>query len=194
MNIFIVRHGETEWNRIGLVQGRADNPLNENGILACKQLQTLFDQKEFQALIMSPLRRTIHTGLILTENAIVEDYRLDPRIIEKDFGISDGKPIEERHLNYPNGHAPGEESYKLVRKRMITAFKSYVKRYDKDILVISHGAAIAALMKEVSPEFDRTFVRLKNNSLTVLDGKTLEVKAFDLIGDEAAQWMKDNYK
>lgn len=193
MYIDIIRHGKTEWNRIGLVQGRADNPLNKNGILACQQLKPLFDHKEFQALIMSPLRRTIQTGLILTENSIVDDYRIDPRIIEKDFGISDGKPIEERHLNYPNGHAPGEESYKLVRKRMITAFKSYSKRYDKDILVISHGAAIAALMKEVNPEFDRVFVRLKNNSLTVLDGKTLDVKAFDLVGDDATQWMKSNY-
>lgn len=193
MYIDIIRHGKTEWNRIGLVQGRADNPLNKNGILACQQLKPLFDHKEFQALIMSPLRRTIQTGLILTENSIVDDYRIDPRIIEKDFGISDGKPIEERHLNYPNGHAPGEESYKLVRKRMITAFKSYSKRYDKDILVISHGAAIAALMKEVNPEFDRVFVRLKNNSLTVLDGKTLDVEAFDLVGDDATQWMKSNY-
>lgn len=193
MYIDIIRHGKTEWNRIGLVQGRADNPLNKNGILACQQLKPLFDHKEFQALIMSPLRRTIQTGLILTENSIVDAYRIDPRIIEKDFGISDGKPIEERHLNYPNGHAPGEESYKLVRKRMITAFKSYSKRYDKDILVISHGAAIAALMKEVNPEFDRVFVRLKNNSLTVLDGKTLDVKAFDLVGDDATQWMKSNY-
>lgn len=193
MYIDIIRHGKTEWNRIGLVQGRADNPLNKNGILACQQLKPLFDHKEFQALIMSPLRRTIQTGLILTENSIVDDYRIDPRIIEKDFGISDGKPIEERHLNYPNGHTPGEESYKLVRKRMITAFKSYSKHYDKDILVISHGAAIAALMKEVNPEFDRVFVRLKNNSLTVLDGKTLDVKAFDLVGDDATQWMKSNY-
>ena len=48
-------------------------------------------------------------------------------------------------------------------------------------------------MKEVNPEFDRVFVRLKNNSLTVLDGKTLDVKAFDLVGDDATQWMKSNY-
>ncbi|MGI6068594.1 histidine phosphatase family protein [Absicoccus porci] len=193
MNIYIVRHGETDWNIQGRLQGVSDIPLNVNGIASSIRLKPFFDGMCLQALITSPLKRTIMTGLLLIQDAQVDSYRLDERIIEKNYGICEGMIIQDRQALYPNGHSEGEESYKNVRFRMISALKDYRAQYDKDILVVSHGAAIAALMKELDPFYQTYYVCLNNNALTILDGDTLSIKAFNLSIEEALAW-KGNVK
>ncbi|MCB6567724.1 histidine phosphatase family protein, partial [Desulfovibrio desulfuricans] len=56
--MFFVRHGQTEWNQLGLVQGRADNSLNETGIEQARTTAEAFRGKTFEAVITSPLIRT----------------------------------------------------------------------------------------------------------------------------------------
>lgn len=57
MYIYIIRHGETEWNKKGLVQGKTDIPLNEIGIKQAERTSFLFNDQSFDALITSPLKR-----------------------------------------------------------------------------------------------------------------------------------------
>lgn len=189
MYMFIVRHGETEWNRIGLVQGRTDNELNANGIEQAKRMADVFSGMQFDALITSPLKRTKETAYYLCAHAQIREEKEDERLIEKDFGICDGRPIEERHQYYPDGHAPQEESFQLVRKRMKEAVTEYAEMYHNHILIVTHGCAIAALVKELDPVYDRQFVRLRNTSVTIIDD-LLQVKAFDLDLEEALLWRK----
>lgn len=188
MYMFIVRHGETEWNRIGLVQGVADNPLNEEGIRQAKMMSEVFKGMYFETLITSPLNRTKETASYLCADAHVKQIREDKRLIEKDFGVCEGKTIEERYQKYPDGHAQGEESFQIVRRRMKEAIREYVQTYHENILIVTHGCAIAALLKELDPLYDRQFVRLTNTSVTIIDDK-LQVQAFNMGLEEAKEWM-----
>lgn len=184
MYMYLVRHGETEWNRIGLVQGRADNPLNETGIKQAKDSAEVFRGKSFEALITSPLIRTKQTAKYLCAYTLVKEVRVDDRVIEKDFGICEGQTIKTRWSMYPKGHAQGEESFVIVRKRMKEAVEEYVETYHDDILIVTHGCAIAALVKELDPYYDKQFVRLQNTSITIIDD-ALHVVALDLSLEEA---------
>lgn len=189
MNMYIVRHGETDWNLKGLVQGRADNPLNTRGIQQAKAMGEVFNGHIFECVITSPLCRTKETAAYLCHKAIVKSQRTDERIIEKSFGICDGIPIAQRYERYPYGHAPGEESFKVVRKRMSEAIREYASTYHDDILIVTHGCAIAALLKELDPAFEQQFIRLKNTSITVVN-QELKVLAVDMSLDDVKNWTR----
>ena len=135
MYIYIIRHGETEWNKKGLVQGKTDIPLNEIGIKQAERTSFLFNDQSFDALITSPLKRAITTGNILTKNATVSRKIIDDRIIEKCYGITEGWNGRKRYEVYPHGHAPQEESYKIVRKRMFMPFKNMQKNTQRIFLL-----------------------------------------------------------
>ncbi|WP_249029268.1 histidine phosphatase family protein [Tannockella kyphosi] len=190
MYIYLVRHGETEHNKQEIVQGRSDIPLNETGKQQAREVQPVFKDKSFEAMIVSPLIRTRQTGDILIEEAKVDKIVVDSRIIEKDFGVTEGIPIKERYSRYPDGHAPGEESYKIVRKRMKEAFDDYCQTYQNDILVVSHGSAIAALIKELDPTKREGRIFLKNVSITIINSETLEIEAINLDNKEAKEWYE----
>lgn len=189
MKIFVVRHGETEWNKVGKVQGRTDVPLNHEGIRQAKETSKLFDEHELDALITSPLSRAKETGKILASKAIVHTTCEDPLIIEKSYGVTEGWKVKERYRVYPNGHAPQEESFKIVRKRMRKAIEAYATQFQKDVLVVSHGAAIAAMIKELEPALEQEFLRIENLSITIIDSKTLKILAWNLDHEHAKNWL-----
>lgn len=193
MYMFIIRHGETEWNRLQLVQGISDNPLNNKGIEQAKEIAPLFKEMLFDAVITSPLIRTKQTARYVCKYAKVKSWKEDVRIIEKNFGICEGIPISQRYDQYPNGHAEGEESFQTVRKRMLQAISSYANDYDGNILISTHGCAIAALLKELDPIYEKQFVRLKNTSITIVD-KNLKLQGFDMDVIEVKKWMSNHSK
>ena len=89
MMIYIVRHGETQWNADGRIQGRRDIELNENGRRQAEAAAEALRGKSFQALITSPLSRAKQTGAILAQFAQIAEVREDARIVERDFGELD---------------------------------------------------------------------------------------------------------
>ena len=192
MYIFIVRHGQTEWNKINRVQGTSDIRLNETGIQQAKRTSHYFKDLKFDALITSPLQRTIETGKYLTQYCTVGEIKTDRRIIEKHFGICEGMDIDERYKFYPNGHAPQEESYQIVKKRMKEAIVEYAQTYTHNILVVSHGSAMAALIKAIDSTYENTFLRFDNTSVTIINSKTLKVAALNLIDDAIQEWIQKN--
>ena len=150
MMIYIVRHGETQWNADGRIQGRRDIELNENGRRQAEAAAEALRGKSFQALITSPLSRAKQTGAILAQFAQIAEVREDARIVEK---------------------VQGAESLEEVAARMAEAFDEYVQQYDGDILVVSHGAAITALLKRLDPQLQRMHVHLNNASFSLLEWK-----------------------
>lgn len=98
--------------------------------------------------------------------------REDARIVERDFGELDGARFTEdvRHRLYQE-KVQGAESLEEVAARMAEAFDEYVQQYDGDILVVSHGAAITALLKRLDPQLQRMHVHLNNASFSLLEWK-----------------------
>ena len=190
MHIYLVRHGETDWNKIGIVQGRTDIPLNEEGRKQARDAQTIYEGKEFDALITSPLSRAKETGLILTQKAIVKTIREDERVIERNYGPTEGILIKEREKRYGSGYVEGQETRKAVHERMEQALKEYASTYENDVLVVCHGGVIGNFLRIHFKEFEDLKFKIGNCSLTVLDGTDLSVLAFNLSDQEAYAWVR----
>lgn len=89
MGILLTRHGQTEWNVLGKVQGRADIELNEKGIKQAQETGEVLKNEKIDLIICSPLIRAKQTAKIINENKNIPII-YDEDIIERDFGEFEG--------------------------------------------------------------------------------------------------------
>ena len=102
MKLYIVRHGKTDWNIMGLLQGQTNIELNEEGINDARKLSKEINLNEIDLCISSSLERAKQTAEILTNNKTKIIY--DDMIVERGFGDYEGKKINydliENQWNY----------------------------------------------------------------------------------------------
>ncbi|MGL5137242.1 MAG: histidine phosphatase family protein [Beijerinckiaceae bacterium] len=157
--IFFIRHGETDWNAEGRMQGQKDIPLNELGrvqaVEAGQLLRGLHPQPDDLEWWVSPLGRTRETA-DLARNAIglhPTTYKTDDRLKEITFGRWEGMTWKEIRRSDPGGAArrdkdkwgtvaPDGESYDMLAAR-VRAFLPTVRR---DTVLVSHGGVGRVLM------------------------------------------------
>ena len=157
--IYFVRHGETDWNVEGRLQGQRDTPLNALGRRQADEVGGLLKAlvPDFATLdyVASPLSRTRETmeRLRRTAGLPVEGYRLDPRLREIAYGAWEGMTWKEIRARDPDraaardrdrfGYvAPGGESYAMVSERL----RPLVDAIDRDTVIVSHGGVARALL------------------------------------------------
>lgn len=162
MKIYIVRHGETDWNGPRRLQGRSDIPLNETGIEEAKITGEALKDVPFAAAFVSPLTRTRQTAEFLIRDRHIPVYE-DERIIEMSFGVYEGLSVVnpsylvkdpvycDVFLNHPDQYeAPegGETFYEVcARTQQFLDELSHRQEYaDKCVLVVSHGGAIHGML------------------------------------------------
>ena len=87
--LYIVRYGETDWNKEGRCQGHSNIPLNEQGRNQAREVREKLKDVNFDVVFCSPLDRTIETARIITDGKIITD----DRIIERTLGKMDGHDI-----------------------------------------------------------------------------------------------------
>ena len=155
MKIYIIRHGETALNAKGVMQGRINEPLNENGrnlaALTGRGMQGI----RFDACISSPLSRALETAeLVLRESGSDLSIRTDDRLLEMDFGDIDAREITEmgeesmsffmapfQFPGFPNG-----ESIRGLCERTQPFLKELIAKDDgKTYLISTHGCAMRAM-------------------------------------------------
>jgi broad specificity phosphatase PhoE len=115
IHLFLIRHGETDWNRLGRFQGARDIPLNEAGRRQAEALARNWDQ-EFDVLFTSPLSRARETAGILAESRGLAVETPDPRLAERAYGEGEGLTLAERKERFGD-HVPGMEEPESVRAR-----------------------------------------------------------------------------
>lgn len=151
MNLYIVRHGQTNYNLNGIIQGCSNIPLNSTGINQANKLKVEIDKLKIDLVICSPLLRTKQTASILCKNRNIKTI-YDNRIIERNFGILERQSIKKYNsklywnykLNYDIGENVEKISELFLRTKLfLDDIKS--KYSDKNILIVSHGATIRAL-------------------------------------------------
>ena len=163
MKIYAIRHGQTDYNAQGLVQGgRCNIPLNETGkAQALAAAETLLG-KGIGLIVTSPLIRTLQTTEIIAKhlNIGAESILVGEKLYERDFGIYEGTPIGDNKQiilasrrwteNIPT---PGGETIREVAQRIfsflnaeIGNYKSMVKsENDCAILFVVHGHVLRAM-------------------------------------------------
>ena len=161
--LYYVRHGETDFNREGRLQGRRDTPLNAHGRQQAAEcgvlLRALFvrDHRQAQDLkyVSSPLKRARETMEILraTLGLQAHDYEIDARLIEIAYGEWEGLTLQEiemrdasvlsaRERDKWDFAPPGGESYRELANRIDSWYKSLTA----DTVVAAHGGGVRALM------------------------------------------------
>ncbi|MFT8720391.1 histidine phosphatase family protein [Acetobacter sp.] len=151
-----LRHGETDWNKQGLSQGRTDIPLNQTGLeQARKAGQILAQQAEgplkITRIVSSPLARALRTAEIAAE-ALHAQYGVRPVLTmdigleEVCFGEQEGRPMGEWYDDWIEGFytPPGAEPFAFLRDRAVAAVNRALVG-DEAVLIVAHGALFRAL-------------------------------------------------
>ena len=149
MILYLVRHGQTEKNKYGLVQGQTETDLSVEGIEDAKKLQELVSSLNIDVVISSPLRRARQTAKIITNNKY--PINIDDRIIERDWGFCEGANINDvdtvKCWNfYINTSENKIECVQDFMKRINEFIEEIrIKYKDKNVLVVTHSAVLRAM-------------------------------------------------
>jgi len=171
----MIRHGETDANKNFIVQGRMDNPLNQNGIEQAKKTGNYLKShhEHFDLIVSSPLKRANDTAKIIC--GILGDQKTiltHSGFIERNFGDFDGKRIDAEYSSKViNDEIPNMEINAELEKRVFGALDELCMRYpNKKILIIAHSHVIKALLVSLVEEFNYTSF-LSNCSINIIKRK-----------------------
>jgi len=133
----LVRHGETDWNAHGRLQGHTDRPLNDYGRRQAAKLAGELEEEQLDAIYASDLARARETAEILAERLRLPVV-LDPDLREKDWGNWEGLTAVERDRVEFAG-----ESTEQHQRRMLGALERIATRHPHGrVLVVTHGGSM----------------------------------------------------
>ena len=148
--LYVTRHGETDWNLYGKVQGKADILLNSKGIEQAKETMEKLKEENIDFIICSPLKRARQTAeIIISEKNIPIIF--DERISERDFGEMEGMSKDDFDFqgfwNYKkNVTYEKAENIRVFFNRIFLFLDEIKKKYkDKNILLVTHGGVSIAV-------------------------------------------------
>lgn len=164
MKIYLIRHGETDWNTVKRLQGATDIPLNENGEALARVTRDEMKDIPFDMIFTSPLKRAYRTAEIVRGDREIP-LIVDERIREICFGDYEGLVSKSEGYSIPDPDfkffftktdkyqtPPNGESVASLLKRtgnFLEELKNREDLQDKTILISSHGAAVRALLSNV---------------------------------------------
>ncbi|MDN5900044.1 MAG: histidine phosphatase family protein [Brachybacterium sp.] len=150
--LVLVRHGQTEFNREGRLQGQVDIPLNATGIRQAESLAPVVAATPPDVLVASPLERAVETARLMSRGTDIE-LRTDDAFLERGFGEWEGLRGEEIRMRWPEQHADWRahrpvlgldvEDRPEVGERVAAACRALVADHvGGTVMVVAHGAAI----------------------------------------------------
>jgi len=148
-SIYLVRHGQTAWNKEEIFRGRADIPLNETGLKEAELAAEYFRGLKIDHIYSSPLSRAYQTAEKIPGVCSLEVQRLEG-LVDMSFGSWEGRPLDEvkreneelyrlwresPHL----AHFPGGEGLDHVRNRSMAALEALLRLHPEETLIlVSH--------------------------------------------------------
>lgn len=178
--VYLIRHGETDWNAEHRWQGYSPTALNAAGFVQAEALAEYFRGAAIQHIVSSDLPRAFQTATALGQAVGVEP-QVDIRWREINVGILEGHTSEEIQALYPeeykswrhgdiNYAIPNGESQQMMFDRVIAAWKDVLLTPNAEtVAVVSHGGAIRGLILNLFPEVDILSVKLRNTSITTVE-------------------------
>lgn len=161
--IYLVRHGETDWNRDRRWQGHTDVALNEAGRRQARELAEALRDAGLTHASSSDLSRARETAQIVASTLGLSEVSVDPRLRERAFGVFEGLTEHECIERYPEQWAsyrsdlrrppPGAEEYEAVAQRMHEAVQSLADDTGQPSgarVIVSHGGAMRAFLMAVT--------------------------------------------
>jgi broad specificity phosphatase PhoE len=174
-HVYLVRHGETTWNRERRFQGHQDVPLSPAGLIQAERLAQSLKTEVFDAVYSSDLQRAARTAELIARQHDLPVVTLKD-LRERSMGEWEGLTQEEVAARFPDWRQRiaegrhGAESFAELQERMMDQLEDLVRLHRGGrILAVSHGGSINAVLDRVSQgRYGPGMSRLQNTSLTHL--------------------------
>lgn len=190
---FLVRHGETEWNKIRRIQGVSDIPLNDTGRAQAAGLGDILASHSFDLIVSSPLSRALETATIIAKRLAMPSPLIIADLVERNYGEAEGSSGLDLDSRYPPGtEVPGREERSAVTARAVRVLQDLaISHPDADILVVAHGGVIRSVVEYAAPGLhDEPITNCSVHSFRH-DAGTLALVAFDDPMEDASRVLGD---
>lgn len=183
MKLFLIRHGQTDWNLKGKIQGSYDSELNEAGIIQAEELskKIIENNYEFSKIYSSRQKRAMKTAQILSKATNV-DYIQINGLEEMNLGEWEGLSWAEVKEKYPSEYdewykhrrytkTPNGESYQDMLERVLISIRNIIKENCSNVAIITHSAVIMCLQCFITntPFNEMTKFSVDNTTITEFD-------------------------
>lgn len=158
--IYLVRHGETDWNKESRLQGQKNTSINNLGKIQAQTLAKCLDNEQFKvnAIYSSDLMRAKETAEIVGAKLNL-NVSFHSGLRERFFGKLEGTTLKDINDRYPNFNVMDTEQNRLLNIELFDDFKKRVynavldiskKQINRNVVIISHGAAINVFLHKIS--------------------------------------------
>lgn len=163
MNLYFIRHGETDWNNLGLIQGTTDNKLNDLGKSQARDIAPKLKNISNPKLISSPLTRAVQTmNIIKKENSWSDITQLSDNFLERTFGEFEGKDANF-YLNTKDfSNLNLFEQDKDLEKRVREGINQITQENNENTLITCHSHTIKATLVSLFQNHYNYSYKLKN--------------------------------
>lgn len=196
--ICIIRHGETDWNSLGKLQGLEDIELNELGREQARETARYFETEAWDVVVSSPLKRAFETAQIIADRLSISTVQVVAEIVERSYGSASGLLPAERKSLFPDGIIPDQEGFEHLRERAMVGLNKIAADFEgKRVIVVSHGGLTNSILYSLSNgEFGSFKTRLKNGSVNkiILQNNTWSVEFYNKTTEELLKSMEDQTK
>lgn len=156
MRVYLIRHGETDYNREGKMQGHGEVPLNDTGIAQATRLAQRLAGESIDHIYASDLRRTVMTATVIASHTGAS-LSYDPGFRERDPGELTGNHYETcmEFFTDDTFEPPGGESVPVFQTRVRKAFEALAEREGENgrrLAVVSHGMVCMAFLRIFTPQ------------------------------------------
>ena len=174
MKLYVLRHGETDYNEQHRISGQVPAMLTEKGKQQAIEAGRYFKNKNIDYIYVSPLQRARDTYALLGLDNI--PYSIEPRIIEVNFGIFEGLPIGSDGFNEVKIHLgyryPQGETYLEVIHRVYSFLDELKQKDYNTVLLVCHGAVLRAI--------NSYFVEMSNEDFFNYRTKNCQINEYEL--------------
>ena len=144
---YIVRHGQTDYNKDHKIQGRLDIPLNESGLEQARKIADNLAEAKFDVIYYSPLIRAKQTADEIYKKHSETEYLEAPEIIERDFGDYEGEPsnVDPPYYglwdyNLESGAVKNGETMEDIKNRVFPFLDRITnERKNQTVCLVCHG-------------------------------------------------------
>lgn len=194
MVIYLIRHGETDWNKQNRLQGIEDIELNETGIIQSKACAEAFIGIPVDCILTSPLKRAKVTADILADRLHTGPVVIEQGLTERDFGMLSGLTYEDRETLFARNENPCMEPREAVIERFMHVLYRHVDvQTVENIIVVSHGASINVILSHLSGgKIGTGKTVLKNTCISKLNctEREIDIEFYNLTPDELMELSK----
>lgn len=197
--LYLVRHGETNWNRARMIQGRTDIPLNDVGRSQARATGRLLARRRWDRVVSSPLSRASETAEIIATELRLPAPEIHDALIERNYGDAEGLTDQDLKIRFPD-HAtvPGREDRDEVAARVLPTLIAIADAHPgESIILVSHGGVIRTVLNEIGPaDSPHHSSRIPNGSIHSFEYSAagLVLLAFDdPIEDESEEMGAENF-